>query len=87
MALLNELLETSYANRVVDLERRETKDLIEGDFEGSVTGKWVKLDSTGAGVVEYKSKQYITQPLGFTSAPAGTMVELTFANGIYYSKW
>lgn len=87
MALLDELLETSYANRVVDLERRETKELIEGDFEGSVTGKWVKLDNSGAGIVEYKSKQYTTQPLGFTSAPAGTMVELTFANGLYYSKW
>lgn len=87
MALLDDLLEVSVANRLVDLERLDSKQLIEGDFEGSVTGRWVKLDSTGAGIVEYNSKQYVTKPIGFTSLPAGTAVEMSFAKGVYYSKW
>jgi hypothetical protein len=87
MALLDDLLEISVANRVVDLERLDSKQLIEGDFEGSVTGRWIRLDSTGAGIVEYNSKQYVTKPIGFTSLPAGTAVEMSFAKGVYYSKW
>jgi hypothetical protein len=87
MALLDDLLEVSVANRLVDLERLDSKQLIEGDFEGSVTGRWIKLDSTGAGIVEYNSKQYVTKPIGFTSLPAGTAIEMSFAKGVYYSKW
>ena len=87
MALLDDLLEVSVANRLVDLERLDSKQLIEGDFEGSVTGRWIRLDSTGAGIVEYDSKQYVTKPIGFTSLPAGTAVEMSFAKGVYYSKW
>jgi hypothetical protein len=87
MALLDDILRISDAQRLVDLERIESNQLIEGDFEGSVTGRWVKLDPTGAGIVEYKSKNYVTKPIGFTSIPAGAAVELSFAKGVYYSKW
>ena len=58
-----------------------------GDFEGSVTGSWVGLDDSGAGLVRYNSKLYKTKRLGFTSIPAGTAVQLSFAAGIYYSQW
>lgn len=87
MALLDGLLEVSYANRVIDLERLGSEQVVEGDFRGSVAGKWVKLDQSGAGIVQYNSRLYTTKPIGFTSVPAGTAVEMTFANGIYYSKW
>lgn len=87
MALLDDLVQENLISRVEELERRVSKPVIEGDFDGSVTGKWVKLDQSGAGVVEYNGKQYTTKPIGFTSVPAGTAVEMTFANGVYYSKW
>lgn len=87
MALLDDLLQISQAERLADLERLTTDQTITGDFEGSVTGRWVRLDETGGGIVEYNSKQYHTKPIGFTSVPVGTAVEMTFANGIYYSKW
>lgn len=87
MSLLDDLKQYSDVFRVADLERLASSELIEGDFSGSVTGKWVKLDQTGAGIVEYNSKQYTTKPIGFTSVPAGTAVEMTYANGVYYSKW
>ena len=87
MADLNTLLQSSNANRLIDLERLESKQIIEGDFEGSVTGRWVRLDQTGAGIVEYNSKIYTTKPLGFTSLPKGTAVEMSYAKGVYYSKW
>lgn len=87
MALLDDLLQASTANRLVDLERLGSSQLIEGDFEGSVTGRWVKIDASGAGIVEYNSKKYTTEPIGFTSLPAGTAVEMSFAKGVYYSKW
>lgn len=86
-SLLNNLRETSLARRIVDLERLADNQAIEGDFAGSVTGKWVRLDQTGAGIVEYNSKNYTTKPIGFTSVAAGTAVEMTYANGVYYSKW
>ena len=32
-------------------------------------------------------QEYKTKRIGFTSIPAGTSVELSFGNGVYYSKW
>ena len=87
MTLLDELIQTSNAERLLQLERAEKGNVIEGDFEGSVTGYWVKLDSNGGGIVSYNKKIYITKPIGFTSLPAGTEVELSHANGVYYSKF
>lgn len=85
--LLRSLKERSDADRMIDLEERETGAGLKGDFEGSVTGQWERIDNTGAGIVKYKGKSYVTQPIGFVSVPAGTKVELTFADGIYYSKY
>jgi len=87
MSLLESLLQQSYVNRALQLERLEKGVTIEGDFEGSVTGYWVKLEANGAGIVSYNKKQYTTKPIGFTSLPAGAEVELSHANGIYYSKF
>jgi len=87
MSLLNELKDISLANRLLQLERLERNLIIEGDFEGSVTGYWVRLNQDGSGVVSYAKKEYITKPIGFTSLPAGSEVELSHANGVYYSKF
>ena len=87
MTLLNSLIESSTAQRVADLEMRSEGYDIKGDFEGSVVAYWVRLEENGGGTVSYKNKQYLTKPLGFTSIPAGTEVELTHANGIYFSKF
>lgn len=84
---INALKQQSVANRLATLEKRTKGSVIEGDFEGSVTGKWVSLGDTGAGIVNYQSKNYSTSTIGFTSVPVGTPVELNFANGIYYSKF
>jgi hypothetical protein len=87
MSLLDDVQAVSNANRLADLERLTSSETIVGDFVGSATGRWVRLNKNGAGIVEYNQKRYVTRPLGFTSIPAGTAVELTHANGIYYSKW
>ena len=87
MSLKVTLVKISYAERLYKLEQLAKGIVIEGDFEGSVTGYWVKLDENGAGIVSYKNKQYTTKPIGFTSLPAGSEVELSHANGIYYSKF
>lgn len=87
MALLQSLLQRSNAERVLDLERRQKGNIIEGDFDGSVTGYWIRLAADGSGVVGYNRKEYVTKPIGFTSLPQGTEVELSHANGIYYSKF
>lgn len=75
------------ANRLATLRDRAEDVIIQGDFSGSVNGTWVKLGDSGEGLVKYKSKTYATQPIGFTSIPKGTEVELSYANGIYYSKF
>jgi len=85
--LLNTLKQISLANRINTVERLSKDTVVSGDFEGSVTGYWVRLGSRGEGVVTYNNKSYITKPIGFISIPAGTEVELSFANGIYYSKF
>jgi hypothetical protein len=85
--MINELINLSDTNRILDLERLSTGAAIKGDFDGSVTGSWVKLGERGEGIVSYNDKQYTTKPLGFVSIPAGTEVELSFANGVYYSKY
>ena len=87
MSLLSRLTERSNAERVLDLERRDKGNYLEGDFEGNVTGYWVRLDSNGAGIVSYNKKEYVTKPIGFTSLPKGVEVELSHANGVYYSKF
>lgn len=87
MALLDSLIELSIANRLVELEFRSSDVTIRGDFTGSVTGYWQKLGDNGEGLVEYNSKIYTTSPIGFTSIPKGSEVELSHGNGIYYSKF
>jgi len=87
MDLLNQLVQQSNVNRLLQLEALEKGVVIEGDFEGSVTGYWVRLETNGAGIVSYAQKEYVTKPIGFTSLPAGAEVELSHANGIYYSKF
>ena len=87
MDLIKETLKASATARVIELERRESGSKPQGDFEGSVTGYWDRLDDTGVGIVEHKGKNYKTKPIGFLSVPKGTEVELTYANGIYYAKF
>lgn len=87
MALLDSVVSTSTAARLSDVERLDSKQIVKGDFEGSVTGQWVRLAQNGAGIVSYNGKQYTTKPLGFTSIEEGHAVELSFARGIYFSKW
>ena len=87
MPILNTLLALSNAERLNELERREQGTVIKGDFEGSVTGLWVKLGPSGEGIVAYNGKEYQSKPIGFTSIPKGTEVELSHANGMYYSKF
>lgn len=87
MALLDSVLTTSQVNRMAELDRLSRKEIIRGDFEGSVTGSWVKLAENGAGIVTYNSKEYVTKPIGFTSIEKGHAVELSYARGVYYSKW
>ena len=85
--IVESLQARSTANRIAELQERATDIVIQGDFSGSVTGVWVKLGNSGEGVVKYKSKSYNTKPIGFTSIPKGTEVELSYANGVYYSKF
>ena len=85
--MFDKLIDISRANRLLELERAQSDVLIEGDFEGSVTGYWRRLDRDGSGIVVYRDKEYRTQILGTTSITAGTAVELSHANGIYYSKF
>lgn len=87
MALIDDLKEVNLAERIADLERREKGHVVEGDFEGNVTGHWVTLDESGAGIVNYNNKNYVTETIGFVSMPKGTAVELSFADGTYYSKY
>lgn len=85
---LSDLIQENQARRFADLERRnKVAKGPTGDFEGTVTGYWVKIDDNAGGVVEYSGKEYTTKILGWTSIAVGAPVQLTSANGIYYSNW
>jgi len=83
-ARIKEMME---ASRMVEIERLTNPDGPKGDFEGSVTGYWVKLQQDGTGLVSYRGKNYVTKPMGDSSIRPGMEVELTYARTIYYSKW
>lgn len=85
MALIDDLFKNALAERMTTLDVRERS--LAGDFEGSVAAQWVKIDENGLGVVEYAGKKYKTVRLGDTTLPPGSPVQLTHANGIYFSDW
>ena len=85
--MLDKLTQLSNSNRIIDLERRSEGNVLRGDFEGSVTAYWVRLGPKGEGIVSYNNKQYVTNSIGFVSIPAGTEVELSYANGMYYTSF
>ena len=87
MELINQLKAISSAERMVELEVRDSDVVISGDFVGSVTASWSKLGERGEGIVIYNGKVYITNPLGTASLPTGAAVELSYANGVYYSDF
>lgn len=87
MALLDDVKQIQAADRVAEVERRAKNVTVEGDFDGSVSGSWIRLREDGAGVVSYNNKEYVTKPIGFTSLPAGHPVQLSHANGVYFSSW
>lgn len=87
MMLLPKIIEMQQASRVYEMERLLESEGPKGDFEGSVTGYWVRLQEDGTGLVSYRGKEYATKMLGSTSLKPGAEVELTYAKSIYYSKW
>lgn len=70
-----------------EIVRRSEGAEIRGDFEGSVQAEWVRLDEAGAGVVSYKGREYKVKTIGFTSIPKSSIVELTYARGVYFAKF
>lgn len=84
---VSDLMDMNRANRMVELEVIDRNEGIPGDFTGSVTAVWVRLDLDGTGVVKYNNKLYKTQVLGLASIPAGTYVEMSHAGGTYYSSF
>lgn len=88
MSLLDDVLELQETTRMMHLEDRLKGDLVKGDFEGIVTGQWVRIDdSSGAGIVLHNDTEYVTVMLGGSSLPKGARVELSYADGVYYSDW
>lgn len=86
MSVIQDSINLFEAERLVAAEKPRNPNEI-GDFEGLVTGVWVKLASSGLGIVNYKDKKYKTVPLGAESISAGTKVQMNYSKGIYYSKW
>lgn len=87
MSIFDSVEKAAKAERVVSLENRADGLQIKGDFDGSVTGVWQRLDQTGVGIVRYKGKDYKVKAIGFQSLAKGTPVELTYGKGIYFAKF
>ena len=85
--MASNLSQIQQANRMVELERRASRESIKGTIDGTVTANWVKLGEDGAGRVNYKDREYIVSSVGFASLPKGTKVQMTYANGVYYASY
>ena len=85
--ILDKLIQMSQVQRLEEIENRSDGVPVKGDFEGNVVAYWVRLEQNGGATVSYQNKEYLTKPIGITSMPAGAEVELSFANGIYFSKF
>ena len=86
-SLLQRTQDESASARLMELDHRVDGWEIRGDFQGTVTGKWQGVGPQGEGRVTYKGKTYKTKRAGFSSIPRGYPVELTYANGVYYSSY
>lgn len=84
---LNKALLMYRNRRADDVAARLDGETIRGDFKGSVKGSWVRLDDGGAGVVLYKSKEYLVKTIGFTSLVKGATVQLTYSGGVYFASF
>lgn len=87
MDALAAAIEASVVERIVESERRADGAEIKGDFDGSVNASWVRLDESGAGIVLYKGKEYKVKIIGSAAIPKGTLVELSYAKGIYFATY
>lgn len=85
--LIDEVNRQATANRLATIEDRLAGNRSNADFEGSVAASWVEIDASGLGVVEYKGKKYKSIRLGSTSIPRGTLVQLSYSEGVYFSDW
>ena len=85
--MASKLSSVQAANRMVELERRESPEPIKGTIEGTVAASWVELGDDGAGRVEYKDRLYVVSTVGFTSLPQGTKVQMSYGSGVYYAVY
>ena len=85
--LVEKLTAIARAQRMVAQEAELTGTVYSADFEGTVTGTWAGIDSSGGGNVIYKGKTYKTIRLGLTSLFQGSKVQLSYVNGTYFSNW
>lgn len=87
MNALNAAMQEHQARRMLEMERRSEGAEVRGDFEGSVKASWVRLDQGGAGIALYRGKEYKVRSVGFTSLPKGSIVELSYAKGVYFANF
>ncbi len=87
MNALNEAMQLHQARRMLEMERRSEGAEVRGDFQGSVKAAWVRLDQGGAGIALYKGREYKVKSIGFTSLPKGSVVELSYAKGVYFASF
>ena len=73
--------------RILDLERLSKNDPVPGDFEGTVTGSYLRKNDDGTVTVMYNSQEYVARPQSKYMAVKDDVVTLTFRAGIYLASW
>jgi hypothetical protein len=87
MSALDMAMQEYRTRRMIEMERRSEGAEVRGDFVGSVKAAWVRLDQGGAGIALYKGREYKTRTVGFSSLPKGSVVELSYAKGVYFASF
>ena len=87
-SLLTLVTETASAQRILQLEDREKyAGQPKGDWEGTSTGIWQRINADGTGEVLVNGTPYTVVTKSETSIPKGTNVQVSFSNGQYIATW
>lgn len=77
----------SATERILEIEDRESRDLIKNDWVGTRRGTWVRLTDQGTGIVTVEGKEYVCVIRAARSIRAGTFVDVFSSEGQYIASW
>ena len=85
--IFEKTLSASATQRILEIEDRDSNDLVKNDWVGTRRGTWVKLNQDGTGTVSVEGRNYTCLVRAARSIRAGTFVDVYSSEGQYIASW